>query len=125
MYKEKVLKAYQDLTKRINLRIAEKKNAQEELVEVTAELHTLEKLFKSSEEKIVKKALQKQVDENTKRMKYLSTVPARMDEYLQELYVQLSFFRNEICPHENSKETGFDYHKRETEYTCDLCGKSW
>lgn len=125
MYKEKVLLAYQNLDKRIDQRIKEKKNAQEELVEVTAELHTLEKLLKSSEEKILKKALQKQIDENAKRMKYLATVPARMDEYLQELYVQLSFFRNEICPHEIYKETGTNYHRNETEYTCDLCGKSF
>ena len=42
---------------------------------------------------------------------------------IKKLKAELKDFADNICPHENTEYDHEDYHKRDTYYKCNLCGK--
>lgn len=125
MYEKKVRREYARLTNSITGRRNTVDKLSKQLREYEEELITLEKCVRNNTEKSVLKALATAIKEiHAKQGRVNESIP-KETEWLNEELGNLQYFQMYVCPHEESTETGFDYHKRETEYTCKLCKKTW
>lgn len=125
MYEKKVRSEYSRLTNSITSRRNTIDKFSKQLREYEEELVTLEKCIRTNNEKYVINALKSAIKEINKKQAQINSSMPKEKEWLNEDNARLHYFQQYVCPHEKSDETGFDYHKRETEYTCKLCKKTW